>query len=77
MLFSAIKVAGVFAVVMPFVAYAVLAERRIAAFIQDRHGPNRVGWFGVLQPVADGVKAFLKEDFTPATSARPISGWRR
>jgi len=65
-LFSAIKVAGVFAVVMPIVAYAVLAERKIAAFIQDRHGPNRVGWFGVLQPVADGVKAFLKEDFTPA-----------
>ena len=50
---------------MPIVAYAVLAERKIAAFIQDRHGPNRVGWFGVLQPVADGVKSFLKEDFTP------------
>ncbi len=64
-LFSAIKVAGVFAVVMPIVAYAVLAERKIAGFIQDRHGPNRVGWFGVLQPVADGVKSFLKEDFTP------------
>ena len=65
-LFSALKVAGVFAVVMPFVAYAVLAERKIAAAIQDRHGPNRVGWFGIFQPVADGVKAFLKEDFTPA-----------
>jgi len=64
-LFSAIKVIGAFCVVMPFVAYAVLAERRIAAFIQDRLGPNRVGWFGLLQPVADGVKAFLKEDFTP------------
>ncbi len=64
-LFSALKVVGAFCVVMPFVAYAVLAERKISAFIQDRHGPNRVGWFGVLQPVADGVKAFLKEDFTP------------
>ncbi len=65
MLFGAIKVVGAFCVVMPFVAYAVLAERRIAAFIQDRLGPNRVGWFGLLQPVADGVKSFLKEDFTP------------
>jgi len=73
-LFSAIKVAGVFAVVMPIVAYAVLAERKIAAFIQDRHGANRVGWFGVLQPVAYGVKAFLKEDFTPA-HVRKVYFW--
>ena len=73
-LFSAIKVAGVFAVVMPIVAYAVLAERKIAAFIQDRHGPNRVGGFGVLQPVAYGVKAFLKEDFTPA-HVRKVYFW--
>ena len=64
-LFSALKVVGAFCVVMPFVAYAVLAERKISAFIQDRHGPNRVGWFGIFQPVADGVKSFLKEDFTP------------
>jgi NADH-quinone oxidoreductase subunit H len=64
-LFSAIKVVGAFCVVMPIVAYAVLAERKVSAAIQDRHGPNRVGWFGIWQPVADGVKAFLKEDFTP------------
>jgi NADH-quinone oxidoreductase subunit H len=63
---SAIKIVAVFSVVMAAVAYAVLAERKISAFIQDRHGPNRVGPFGVLQPVADGVKSFLKEDFTPA-----------
>ncbi|MGA3179764.1 MAG: NADH-quinone oxidoreductase subunit NuoH [Verrucomicrobiota bacterium] len=66
LLISSLKVVGVFAVVMPFVAYAVYAERRIAAFIQDRLGPNRVGPLGLLQPVADGVKSFLKEDFTPA-----------
>jgi NADH-quinone oxidoreductase subunit H len=64
-LFSALKIICVFAVVMFGVAYGVLAERRIAAFIQDRLGPNRVGPGGILQPVADGVKAFLKEDFTP------------
>jgi NADH-quinone oxidoreductase subunit H len=62
---SAIKIACVFAVVMAAVAYSVLAERKIAAFIQDRLGPNRVGPWGILQPVVDGVKAFLKEDFTP------------
>ncbi len=65
-LFSALKIICVFAVVMAAVAYAVLAERKISACIQDRIGPNRVGPGGLLQPVADGVKAFLKEDFTPA-----------
>jgi len=62
---SAIKIVCAFCVVMPIVAYAVLAERRIAAFIQDRVGPNRVGPAGLLQPLADGLKLFLKEDFTP------------
>jgi NADH-quinone oxidoreductase subunit H len=66
LLFSALKAVGIFAVVMPFVAYSVYVERRVAAFIQDRIGPNRVGFFGLGQPLADGVKSFLKEDFTPA-----------
>src|ERR1700722_118027 len=65
-LFSALKIICVFAVVMTSVAYSVLAERKISAFIQDRVGPNRVGPAGLCQPLADGVKAFLKEDFTPA-----------
>jgi NADH-quinone oxidoreductase subunit H len=65
-IFSAIKIVCVFAVVMPAVAYSVMAERKISAFIQDRIGPNRVGFAGFLQPLADGVKAFLKEDFTPS-----------
>ena len=60
-----IKIALVFGAVMTMFAYSVMAERRISAFIQDRVGPNRVGPFGLLQPLADGVKAFLKEDFTP------------
>jgi NADH-quinone oxidoreductase subunit H len=63
--FSGLKVVGAFGVLMFIVAYAVLVERRVSAFIQDRLGPNRVGYFGLLQPLADAVKAFLKEDFTP------------
>lgn len=64
-LFSAIKIICVFSVMMFIVAYAVWVERKVSASIQDRRGPNRVGPFGLLQPAADAVKAFLKEDFTP------------
>src|SRR5438105_5986940 len=65
-LFSALKILGVFSVLMFIVMYAVWVERKVSAAIQDRRGPNRVGPFGLLQPIADGIKAFLKEDFTPA-----------
>lgn len=65
-LFSALKVLCVFSVLMFIVAYAVWVERKVSAAIQDRVGPNRVGIFGLLQPAADAVKSFLKEDFTPA-----------
>ena len=65
--FSLLKIViAVFAIVLPLVAYSVLAERRISAWIQDRIGPNRVGPWGILQPAADGIKFILKEDFTPA-----------
>lgn len=49
-------------------AYTTLAERKIAAWMQDRHGPNRAGPFGVLQPIADGVKLFFKEEVIPGVS---------
>ncbi|MFC1661058.1 NADH-quinone oxidoreductase subunit H, partial [Gemmatimonadota bacterium] len=61
----------VFAGVMAVVALTTLVERRVAGFIQDRLGPNRVGPFGILQPVADGLKNFLKEETLPATAAKP------
>ena len=64
--FSVVKILGVFSVLMFIVAYAVWVERKVSAAIQDRHVPNRVGLFGLLQPAADAIKAFLKEDFTPA-----------
>ena len=73
-LFSALKILGVFSVVMFIVAYAVWVERKVSAAIQDRHGPNRVGPFGLLQPAADAIKAFLKEDFTPA-HVRKVYYW--
>jgi NADH-quinone oxidoreductase subunit H len=55
----------VFLTILPMVAYSVYAERRVSALIQDRLGPNRVGPFGLLQPIADGLKFLLKEDVTP------------
>lgn len=50
--------------------YATWAERKIAAIIQDRRGPNRAGPFGLLQPVADGLKLFMKEEIIPTASSK-------
>ena len=47
-------------------AYMTLLERRLLGKFQIRHGPNRVGPFGLLQPLADGIKLIFKEDFVPA-----------
>lgn len=62
-----ILIVAVFAVTMLFAMYATLAERKIAAWIQDRRGPNRAGPGGILQPLADGLKLFAKEEFMPNT----------
>ncbi len=63
--FSLLKIVCVVGLLLLIVNYAVLVERRISAFIQDRIGPNRVGPWGILQPLADGLKFILKEDYTP------------
>ena len=57
----------VFAVTMLMAMYSTWAERKVAAFLQDRVGPNRAGWGGLLQPLADGMKLFAKEEFIPNT----------
>src|ERR1700730_2258135 len=64
---SLLKIIGmIFVMILPMVSYAVYAERRVSALIQDRLGPNRVGPAGLFQPIADAAKFLFKEDFTPA-----------
>src|SRR6218665_3570790 len=57
----------IFAITMVMAMYSTLAERKIAAWLQDRIGPNRAGKGGILQPLADGLKLFSKEEFMPNT----------
>ncbi len=59
---SFLKIACVVGVMLGIVAYTVMLERWVCAWMQDRIGPNRVGWHGILQPLADGLKLALKED---------------
>ncbi|HRH37926.1 MAG TPA: NADH-quinone oxidoreductase subunit NuoH, partial [Flavobacteriales bacterium] len=59
-------------VTLSVAAYSTYGERKVAAFLQDRIGPNRAGPFGILQPLADGVKMFMKEDFVPATANKKL-----
>lgn len=65
LLIHLIKIACVIGVMLGIVAYTVLAERKICAWMQDRIGPNRVGPFGLFQPLADGLKFVFKEDVLP------------
>jgi NADH-quinone oxidoreductase subunit H len=65
-LLSAVKMVVVFTIIMIGVALLTLMERKVSAWMQNRHGPNRVGWAGLLQPAADGVKNILKDETLPA-----------
>ncbi len=71
MLIAAIKIAALlFLGILPLITYLVLAERKILGFLQVRTGPNRVGPWGLLQPIADVVKLLAKEDIVPTKAVR-------
>ena len=72
LIFTIIKMIAVFTVYMIGVALLTLAERKISAWIQDRHGPNRVGPGGIGQPFADGLKNFMKEETYPEAAYKPL-----
>ena len=67
-----VKIGLVLAVVMTIVSVMVLGERKVAGWIQDRVGPNRAGPWGLLQPVADGVKLIFKEELIPDQADKPL-----
>ena len=67
---KAILILAVVTVSLVIAMYATWAERKVAAVIQDRRGPNRAGPFGLLQPVADGLKLFMKEEIIPTASSK-------
>lgn len=67
-----IKIAIVIGALQGAVAYLILVERKVAAYLQDRLGPNRVGPFGLLQPIADGLKFLLKEEIIPAGADKAL-----
>ncbi len=67
-----VKSIVVISVLMLFVAYLTLVERKTLGYIQVRYGPNRVGPWGLLQPIADGIKAFFKEEIIPDRADKPL-----
>jgi NADH-quinone oxidoreductase subunit H len=72
LLFSILKVIVVTVVFLTAVAYTVLLERKLVGRIQNRWGPSRVGPFGLMQPLVDGLKLFLKEDMIPTGVYKPL-----
>ena len=69
---SVVKIVVALFVLVTVVAYTVWLERKVVGHIQNRWGPTRVGPFGLLQPLADGIKFLLKEDITPPHVYRPL-----
>jgi NADH-quinone oxidoreductase subunit H len=72
LLLTVVKIAVVLLITLTAVAYTVLLERKVLGRMQNRWGPSRTGPFGLLQPLADGIKLFLKEDMMPLAVERPL-----
>jgi len=72
LLLTVLKIAIVLVITLTTVAYTVLLERKVLGRLQNRWGPSRTGPFGLLQPLADGIKLFLKEDMMPLAVDRPL-----
>ncbi|MEO5603114.1 MAG: NADH-quinone oxidoreductase subunit NuoH [Cyclobacteriaceae bacterium] len=70
--YKLILVSAVFGITLLIAMYSTYFERKVAAFIQDRVGPDRAGPFGILQPLADGVKFFMKEEIIPNVSNKTL-----
>ncbi len=71
-LLSVLKIVVVLVITLTAVAYTVLLERKVIGRMQNRWGPSRTGPFGLMQPLADGIKLFLKEDLTPILVEKPL-----
>jgi len=71
-IFKAVLLIVIFTISLVVAMYSTYGERKVAAFMQDRLGPNRAGIYGLLQPVADGVKMFMKEEIIPLASNKMI-----
>jgi NADH-quinone oxidoreductase subunit H len=70
--YKAILILSVFGLTLFIAAYSTYAERKVAAFLQDRVGPDRAGPFGILQPLADGLKFIMKEEIIPVVSNKML-----
>ena len=72
LIYKLILVSSIFGITLLIAMYSTYFERKVAAFIQDRVGPDRAGPFGILQPLADGVKFFMKEEIIPNVSNKTL-----
>jgi NADH-quinone oxidoreductase subunit H len=72
LIFKTIFLIIILLITLVIAMYSTYGERKVAAFMQDRRGPNRAGPFGLLQPLADGLKMFMKEDIIPLTANKTL-----